>query len=205
MKCCSRRREKRKLSVPLPSTDVQWIGLAALLTLATHVAVSPPPMMSTSISFVAPTRADLLLPARDRSAHLDRKYRVSVIDRVAALAPLHCGTGDASRSALFAQNFIMHSGDKEIVVDADLVHFCSSGTTMVGLRFELVPGAPEVICAEEYVDFSQRKRPSVVMMEYAHVEQNYRAVRRSSRNAQEACLVQHAVEVLQSTWIKKTL
>ncbi len=195
----------RVWSVPLPSTDTQWVGLAAALTFLTYLSLLPPPMMSNSISFVAPTRADLLLPARNKEAHLDRKYRTSVINRVAAMAPSYCGYGDSARSALFAQNFVLHSGDKDIVVDADLVHFCTSGTTMVGLKYKPVPGAAEVICAEEYVDFSQRKRASVIMMEYAHVEQNYQAVRRNSRNPQEACLVQHAVEVLDSTWLQNTI
>ena len=81
-------------SVPLPSTDTQWVGLAAALTFLTYLSLLPPPMMSNSISFVAPTRADLLLPARNKEAHLDRKYRTSVINRVAAMAPSYCGYGD---------------------------------------------------------------------------------------------------------------
>lgn len=197
-KCCA----KRKSVLVLPSTDAQWTLLAVALTLITCLCLAPSSFMKAELLFVPPSRADLLLPARNPSAHLDRTFRKDVLDRVATLAPLHCGVAGKSRSALFAQNFVLrNSAGDETVVDAQVVHFCGTpGETMVGLSFEPAKGASMVKCAEEYVDFSERIRPSSGYMTYALVEDGYRRVRRATRNAGEACLAQHAVEILDATW-----
>lgn len=189
------------MPLPLPSTDGQWTLTALALTLATCLCLAPSSYMKAELAFVPPSRADLMLPARSVTAHLDRRYRADVLDRVAALAPLHCGTGGDSRSALFAQNFVLRAAGEETVVDASIVHFCGApGETMVDLSFEPLPGGAMVKCAEEYVDFSERVRPATGYMTYAHVEDGYRRVRRAARNANEACLAQHAVEILSATW-----
>jgi len=187
---------------PLPRTDAQWVFLALVLTLATCAALAPSANLRADLVFVAPSRADLMLPARNPSAHLDRGYRRDVLDRLAALAPLHCGHGGESRSALFAQNFLLRdAAGAESPVDANAVHFCGNpGETMVALSFEPMPGASEVTCAEEYVDFAEKKRPSQGFLSYALVEDGYRRVRRAARNPGEACLAQHAVEILEATW-----
>lgn len=187
---------------PLPRTDLQWILFALALTLATCLALAPSKQLRADLIFVPPTRADLLLPARNPLAHLDRGYRRDVLDRLAALAPLHCGQGGEARSALFAQNFVLRdAAGEESHVDADVVHFCGApGETMVALTFEALPGALEVTCAEEYVDFSERVRPSQGFLSYALVEDGYRRVRRAARSPGEACLAQHAVEILEATW-----
>ena len=189
-------------AAPLPRTDVQWLFFALALTLATCVALSPSANLRSDLVFAVPTRADLLLPARNPSAHLDRGYRRDVLDRLAALAPLHCGEGGEARSALFAQNFLLrNAAGEESPVDASVVHFCGNpGETMVSLQFEPLPGASEVVCAEEYVDFAEKARPSQGFLSYAHVEDGYRRVRRAARNPGEACLAQHAVEILEATW-----
>lgn len=187
---------------PLPRTDVQWLLLALTLTVTTCVTLSPSANLRADLVFAAPTRADLLLPARNPSAHLDRGYRRDVLDRLAALAPLHCGEGGEARSALFAQNFLLRdAAGEEKPVDASVVHFCGNpGETMVSLQFEPLPGASEVTCAEEYVDFAEKVRPSQGFLSYALVEDGYRRVRRAARNPGEACLAQHAVEILEATW-----
>lgn len=187
---------------PLPRTDAQWLLLALALTLATCAALSPSANLRADLVFAAPSRADLLLPARDPSAHLDRGYRRDVLNRLAALAPLHCGKGGEARSALFAQNFLLRdAAGEESPVDARVVHFCGNpGETMVSLQFEPLPGASEVTCAEEYVDFAEKTRPSQGFLSYAVVEDDYRRVRRAARNPGEACLAQHAVEILEATW-----
>lgn len=187
---------------PLPRTDSQWLLVALALTLATCVALSPSANLRADLMFVAPSRADLMLPARNPSAHLDRGYRRDVLDRLATLAPLHCGEGGEARSALFAQNFLLrNSAGEESPVDASVVHFCGNpGETMVSLQFEPLPGALEVTCAEEYVDFAEKARPSQGFLSYARVEDDYRRVRRAARNPGEACLAQHAVEILGSAW-----
>lgn len=189
-------------SLPLPRTDAQWILLAMSLTVATCLALAPSSNLKADLVFAPPSRADLLLPPRNPSAHLDRGYRRDVLDRVAALAPLHCGVGGKARSALFAQNFLLqNAAGEEKPVDARVVHFCGNpGETMVALRFEPLKGAPEVTCAEEYVDFAEKVRPSQGFLSYALVEDRYRRVRRAARNPGEACLAQHAVEILEATW-----
>ena len=192
---------RRGVPAPLPSTDGQWTLAALALTLATCVCLAPSSYMKAELAFVPPSRADLMLPARSATAHLDRRYREDVLDRVAALAPLHCGAGGESRSALFAHNFVLRAGGEETVVDANVVHFCGApGETMVDLSFEPIAGGAVVKCAEEYVDFSERERPSSGYMTYAHVEDGYRRVRRAARNPGEACLAQHAIEILSATW-----
>ena len=196
----SRRRSARAW---LPSTDLQWTLLALALSAATVLCLSPSTFRRAELVFVPPTRADLLLPARNPMQHLDRAYRQDVIERLAVLAPLHCGTGGGARSALFAQNFALRdSHGDEKPVDAHVVHFCGvdGGKTMVGLRFEPLPDAPRVRCAEEYVDFSERVRASQGFLEYAHVEDGWRKVRRAARTPEEACLAQHAVDILEATW-----
>lgn len=190
---------------PLPRTDAQWILTALALTLATCAALAPSQNLRADLVFVAPSRADLMLPPRNPSAHLDRGYRRDVLDRLAALAPLHCGQGGearSARSALFAQNFLLRdAAGEESPVDANVVHFCGNpGETMVALSFEPLPGASEVTCAEEYVDFVEKARPSQGFLSYALVEDGYRRVRRAARNPGEACLAQHAVEILEATW-----
>jgi hypothetical protein len=175
---------------------------ALALTLATCAALAPSSNFKKQLLFATPTRADLLLPARDPSAHLDRGYRRDVLDRLAALAPLHCGQGGEARSALFAQNFLLRdAAGEETPVDANVVHFCGDpGETMVSLQFEPLLGASEVTCAEEYVDFAEKVRPSQGFLSYALVEDGYRRVRRAARNPGEACLAQHAVEILEASW-----
>jgi len=189
-------------AAPLPRTDVQWLLFAVALTLATCAALSPSANLRADLVFAVPMRADLLLPARNPSAHLDRGFRRDVLDRLAALAPLHCGEGGEARSALFAQNFMLRdAAGEEEPVDASVVHFCGNpGETMVSLQFEPLPGASEVTCAEEYVDFAEKVRPSQGFLSYALVEDGYRRVRRAARNPGEACLAQHAVEILEATW-----
>ena len=187
----------------LPNTDLQWTLLAFALSAATVLCLSPSTFRRAELAFVPPTRADLLLPARNPMKHLDRTYRQDVIERLAVLAPLHCGVGGSSRSALFAQNFVLRdSGGEETPVDAHVVHFCDAdgGETMVGLHFEPLPGASQVRCAEEYVDFSERVRPSQGFLVYAHVEDGWRKVRRASRTPEESCLAQHAIQILEATW-----
>lgn len=187
----------------LPSTDLQWTCLALALSAATVLCLSPSTFRRAELVFVPPTRADLLLPARNPLQHLDRAYRQDVLERLAVLAPLHCGVGGNARSALFAHNFVLRdSNGDETPVDAHVVHFCGGdpGETMVGLRFEPLPGAPAVRCAEEYVDFSERVRPSQGFLSYAHVEDGWRKVRRSARTPEEACLAQHAIQILEATW-----
>lgn len=125
-----------------------------------------------------------------------------MLNRLAAFAPLHCGQGGKARSALFAHNFLLrNAAGEESPVDARVVHFCGNpGETMVALQFEPLPGASEVTCAEEYVDFVEKTRPSQGFLSYALVEDDYRRVRRAARNPGEACLAQHAVEILEATW-----
>lgn len=199
--CCASVASKLP-APPLPRTDVQWITTSLALTLATCAALAPSSNLRADLVFVAPSRADLMLPARSASAHLDRGYRRDVLDRLAALSPLHCGQGGEARSALFAQNFLLRdAAGEESPVDANVVHFCGDpGETMVALSFEPLPGAPEVTCAEEYVDFVEKVRPSQGFLSYALVEDGYRRVRRAARNPGEACLAQHAVEILDATW-----
>ena len=201
-KSCLARLSSALPSPPLPRTDAQWLLVALALTLATCAALSPSANLRADLVFAAPSRADLLLPARDPSAHLDRGYRRDVLNRLAALAPLHCGQGGEARSALFAQNFLLRdAAGEESPVDARVVHFCGNpGETMVSLQFEPLPGASEVTCAEEYVDFAEKTRPSQGFLSYALVEDDYRRVRRAARNPGEACLAQHAVEILEATW-----
>ena len=190
--------------IPLPETDAQWILLAFLLTICTAMALAPPSYLARQIVFAPPSSADLLLPARNPTAHLERAYRTAVIARVAEIAPMHCN----ERSVLFAQNFIMRAGEgDEMVVDADLVHICSDsgGETMVGLRFEPL-GSKKITCAEEYGnEFHERVRNAVGMIEYAAVENgDYRRVRRATRSPAEACVVQHAIEITDGTWQQKS-
>ena len=180
--------------------------LALLLTAATYVCLLPGEMSSRQVVFVPPSSGDLILPARSTTNHLSRSYQRSVINRVAEIAPLFCG----ERSALFAQNFVMRGSAEadEVVVDAQLVHFCSrtdsqeGGETMLGLKFNPL-GTSKVVCAEEYAgrNFVERQRPSMGMLEYWVVEDgNYRIVRRAARSASEACLAQHSIEILSATW-----
>lgn len=189
---------------PLPNTDGQWILLALALTLTTMATLAPPSYLDRDIVFVPPSSADLLLPARDPSAHLNRAYRTAVISRVAEVAPSYCG----EHSVLFAHNFVMKGGEgDEMVVDANLVHICAenSGDTMVGLKFEPL-GSKKITCAEEYGrEFHERVRHAQGMVEYAIVEGgDYRRVRRATRSASEACIVQHAIEILDATWQQKS-
>ena len=189
---------------PLPGTDGQWILMALALTAATMATLAPPSYLARDIVFVAPSSADLLLPARNPTAHLDRAYRTAVVARVAEIAPTHCG----EHSVLFAHNFAMKGGEgDEVLVDADLVHVCAdnSGDTMVGLKFESL-GSKKIMCAEEYGnEFHERVRYAQGMLEYAVVEGgDYRRVRRATRSLGEACVVQHAIEIVAATWNKKS-
>lgn len=184
----------------LPESDLQWLLLAFALTVLSGLSLAPPAYLDRRIVFAPPSSADLLLPARNPTKHLDRDYRTSVINRVADVAPLHC----KGRSALFAHNFIMQGGEGDsLVVDCHLVHFCSEsgGETMVGLKFTPL-GTSKVTCAEEYAKvFAERLRPAQGMLEYAVVENgDYRRIRRATRSAEEACLVGHSLEVLNATW-----
>lgn len=195
----------KKWIVFLPNTDLQWILLALALTALSALSLAPPSYLDRTIVFAPPSSADLLLPARHPTKHLDRGYRTSVINRVAEIAPMHC----QGRSALFAHNFIMQGGEGDsLVVDCQLVHFCNSdngGETMVGLKFKPL-GTATVTCGEEYAkDFAQRVRPAQGMLDYALVEAgDYRRVRRATRSIQEACLVGHALEILNATWQEKS-
>lgn len=189
---------------PLPATDGQWILLALALTVTTMVTLAPPSYLARDIAFVPPSSADLLLPARNPTAHLNRAYRTAVIARVADVAPNHCG----EHSVLFAHNFVMKGGEgDEVVVDANLVHVCAenSGDTMVGLAFEPL-GSKKITCAEEYgKEFHERVRYAQGMLTYAVVEGgDYRRVRRATRSLGEACIAQHAVEILDATWQHKS-
>mgnify|MGYP000379522331 CR=1 FL=1 len=98
----------------------------------------------------------------------------------------------------------MDAGEGESRVDAHFVDVCGSrgspGLSMAGLSFEPTPGAPNVVCGEEYVEFKERIRPSTGWITYADVGQGWRSVKRLARSASEACLAQHAVEVLAGTW-----
>lgn len=196
--------KKSKLLLFVPETDAQWLLLALALTVLSAWSLAPPSYLDRTIVFAPPSSADLLLPARHPTKHLDRDYRTSVINRVAEVAPQHC----KGRSALFAHNFIMQGGEGDsIVVDCNLVHFCSDdgGETMVGLKFEPL-GSATVKCAEEYARvFAERVRPAQGMLEYAVVENgDYRRVRRATRSPEESCLVGHSLEVLNATWQDKS-
>lgn len=189
--------------LPTPKTDAQWIGLAVLLALATCVSLRPIGMLQARLIFAKPTRADLLLPGRNSRAHHDRQYR-QLLDKVHEEAPRFCG----DRDALFAQNFILvDSAGYETRVDADFVHLCgvddAAGLSAAGLTFEAAPGASQVVCGEEYVDFQEKVRPSSGWMHYADVGKDWLSVKRLTRSASEACLAQHAVEVLAGVWARK--
>jgi len=184
--------------LPTPKSDAQWVGLSALLALATCASLRPISMLQARLIFAPPTRADLLLPGRDPRAHHDRRYR-QLLDRVHEEAPEFCG----DRDALFAQNFILvDSAGRETRVDADFVHLCG-GSSVAGLTFEPTPGAAMVVCGEEYVDFREKVRPSSGWMHYADVGKDWLSVKRLTRSASEACLAQHAVEVLAGSWAQK--
>lgn len=212
-RCCSsskmglrppRIKSTKCKRAPLPNTDGQWMMLALALTVTTMATLAPPSYLARDIVFVPPSSADLLLPGRNPNAHLDRAYRTAVIARVAEVAPAHCG----EHSVLFAHNFVMKGGEgDEVVVDANLVHICAEnhGDTMVGLKFEPL-GSKKITCAEEYgKEFHERVRHAQGMLEYAVVEgQDYRRVRRATRSLGEACIAQHAVEILDATWQEKS-
>lgn len=195
--------KKKRCAAFIPDSDAQWILLALALTLLSALSLAPPAYLDRKIVFAAPSSADLLLPPRNPTRHLDRDYRTSVINRVAEVAPQYC----AGRSALFAHNFIMEGGEGDsLVVDCHLVHFCSkdqngAGETVVGLKFKPV-GTAKVTCAEEYATtFAERIRFAQGMLEYAVVENgDYRRVRRATRSPEEACLVGHSLEMLNATW-----
>ena len=161
---CSRARRACGTSVATTGKwgDGQWTLLCFALSVATCVCLTPSAHRQAELVFVRPTRADLLLPARNKHAHLSRQFRTDVLDRLSADASLHCGVGGEKRSALFAHNFVLRAASGvEEVVDAHAVHFCGDpGETMVGLQFEPAPGAPIVNCAEQYVDFKEVARPS---------------------------------------------
>ena len=126
-KTCTQACASKLPTPPLPSTDAQWILLALALGLATCIAVAPSSYFVAELVFVPPSRADLMLPARSATKHLDRQYRRDVLDRVAKKAPAHCGVGASARSALFAHNFVLRdAGGDESVVDANVVHFCGN-------------------------------------------------------------------------------
>ena len=194
-------KTSQKCRAFIPHTDTQWMLFALALTLLSAISLAPPSYMDRRIVFANPSTADLLLPARHPTRHLDRDYRISVVQRVAKAAPKYC----AGRSALFAHNFVMEGGEGDsLVVDCHLVHFCSNnglGETMVGLKFEPI-GSSKVNCAEEYARvFAERLRPAQGMLEYAVVENgDYRRVRRATRSAEEACLVGHSLEILNASW-----
>lgn len=195
--------KKTKCLLFIPESDAQWLTLALALMALSALSLAPPSYLDRKIVFAPPSSADLLLPPRNPTRHLDRDYRTSVINRVAEEAPRYC----KGRSALFAHNFIMQGGEGDsIVVDAHLVHFCSeAGETMVGLKFEPL-GTASVKCAEEYARvFSERIRPAQGMVEYAVVEHgDYKRVRRATRSPEEACLVGHSLEILNATWQDKS-
>lgn len=196
--------KKSKCLLFIPQSDTQWFLLALALTALSALSLAPPSYLDRTIVFAPPSSADLMLPARNPTRHLDRDYRTSVINRVAEEAPRHC----KGRSALFAHNFIMQGGEGDsIVVDCHLVHFCSEsgGETMVGLKFEPL-GTAKVKCAEEYASvFAERTRPAQGMLHYAVVENgDYRRVRRATRSPEESCLVGHSLEVLNATWQDKS-
>lgn len=201
---CARWRQHCHAKIPSGARwgDGQWTLLCVALTVATRVCLAPSAQRQAELVFVRPTRADLLLPARNKDAHLSRQFRSDVLDRLSAQAALHCGVGGEARSALFAHNFVLRaSSGQEHIVDAHAVHFCGDpGETMVDLQFEPAPGAAHVSCAEQYVDFKSVVRPAAGFLTYASVEDGYRRVRRAARNAAEACLAQHAVEILESRW-----
>jgi len=183
--------------------DAQWTLLCLALSVATCLSLTPSAQRQAELVFVRPSRADLLLPARSKDAHLSRQFRADVLDRLSAAASLHCGVGADKRSALFAHNFVLRSAGREEVVNAHAVHFCGDpGETMVDLRFDPAPGAPRVSCAEQYgLDFKEVVRPAMGFLSYALVEDGYRQVRRRpARGAAEACLAQHAVAILDSQW-----
>jgi len=195
--------KKTKCLLFTPESDAQWLLLAFALTALSVLSLAPPSYLDRKIVFAPPSSADLMLPPRNPTRHLDRDYRTSVISRVAEEAPQYC----KGRSALFAHNFIMQGGEGDsIVVDAHLVHFCSDSETMVGLKFEPLQGAANVKCAEEYARvFAERIRPAQGMVEYAVVEHgDYRRVRRATRSPEESCLVGHSLEILNGTWQKKS-
>lgn len=205
---CARCRERvgarSTALLPLPNSDAQWIFLALSLTVASALVLAPSAYQRSEILFVPPSRADLMLPPRDPLAALNPQFRTGVVDRISALAPLHCGQGGGAdaRSAVFSHNFVLRdAAQREEVVDAHLVHFCGTpGTTMLNLAFEPT-GAANVKCAEEYAgDFVEKHRPAQGFLEYVDVEQGYRRVRRSVRNPAESCLAQHAVDILEQRW-----
>lgn len=196
--------KRKKCLLFIPESDAQWLVLALALTALSALSLAPPSYLDRRIVFAPPSSADLLLPPRNPTKHLDRDYRTSVVNRVAEAAPQYC----KGRSALFAHNFIMQGGEGDsIVVDCHLVHFCSEsgGETMVGLKFEPL-GTARVTCAEEYARmFAKRTRPAQGMIEYAVVENgDYRRVRRATRSPEESCLVGHSLEVLNATWQDKS-
>ena len=95
----------------------------------------------------------------------------------------------------------------ETRVDADFVHLCgvddAAGLSAAGLTFEAAAGASQVVCGEEYVDFQEKVRPSSGWMHDADVGKDWLSVKRLTRSASEACLAQHAVEVLAGVWARK--
>lgn len=203
-RCRDRVSSRGKALLPLPDSDVQWIVLALSLTLASAFVLAPSAYQQSELVFVPPSRADLMLPPRNPLAVLNPQFRAGVIDRISALAPLHCGTegGADARSAIFSHNFVLRdTSQREEVVNAHLVHFCGSpGTTMLNLAFKPT-GSNKVKCAEEYAgDFAEKHRPAHGFLEYVDPDQGYRRVRRSVRNPTEACLAQHAVDILEQRW-----
>ena len=189
-------------AAPLPRTDVQWLFFALALTLATCVALSPSANLRSDLVFAVPTRADLLLPARNPLCALGPR-----------LSPRRAGP--PRRPCPASLRGRRRGAVRALCPEFPAAQRRGRGVSRGRQRGALLrepwrdygvsavrasAGASEVVCAEEYVDFAEKARPSQGFLSYAHVEDGYRRVRRAARNPGEACLAQHAVEILEATW-----
>ena len=75
-------------------------------------------------------------------------------------------------------------------------------TLLRGLTVEIVSSSEDqVLCAEEYDGMlKQVKRPATVVLKAIDIGE-WEVVEKNIENSKEACVIQHAIEVLESKWV----
>ena len=106
---------------------------------------------------------------------------------------LHC-----KDDVLFAFQF--SENENNITVEDHVFMLCSIQKIIANA--EIIKHSDKyILCTEQYADVKKKvKRPSNVIIKAIDIDQ-WDIVQYQSKNAKEACIIQHAIDILNSKWV----
>jgi len=103
---------------------------------------------------------------------------------------------------IFAFQFGSNMNNKIRLRDDHIFALCRPGSTLVVGNAEIIDKSEDfVMCQEEYAGIlNQFKRPNEVTIKGIDID-TWEVIEFTTQNSKEACIVQHAIDILESKWV----